>query len=106
MLRAFPAEDVAFAVRQHHAKVSRARRIPAVFHFRYIQHLFVNLQFYRPLVAFVSGVAFDAHGISHPMARAPLRLSANSAFHAAPRKIITVDSSIQMSNPITAASPP
>src|SRR5216683_6085604 len=43
---------------------------------------------------------------AHARARASLRLSANSAFQAAPRKIITAESCIQMIKPITAASPP
>src|SRR5437879_5525278 len=43
---------------------------------------------------------------AHAWARAPLRLSASSAFQAAPRKIITAESCIQMIKPITAASPP
>jgi hypothetical protein len=86
--------------------MSGTGRVPAVFHFRNIHHLLVNLQFYGTLVAFVSGIAFHAHSVSHPMARAPLRLSASSAFHAAPKKMITVDSSIQINKPITAANPP
>src|SRR6267154_3429893 len=106
ILRVFPAQDVAFAVRQEHTKISGAWRVPAVFHFRDVQHLLANLQFCRALVAFESGIAFNAHGATHPIARAPLRLSASSAFHAAPKKIITVDNSIQISNPITAANPP
>ena len=40
------------------------------------------------------------------LARPPLRLSANSAFQAAPRKIITAESCIQMIKPMTAANPP
>ena len=35
-----------------------------------------------------------------------LRLSASSAFQAAPTKIMTAESSIQMIKPMTAASPP
>src|SRR6266567_5745093 len=44
--------------------------------------------------------------LAHACARASLRLSANSAFQPAPRKIITAESCIQMIKPITAASPP
>src|SRR5260370_28326358 len=44
--------------------------------------------------------------IAQACAPVPLRLSANSAFQAAPRKIITAESCIQMIRPITAASPP
>src|SRR6266849_2463960 len=43
---------------------------------------------------------------AHAWARPPLRLSASSAFQAAPRKIITAESCIQMIKPITAANPP
>src|SRR5712692_5371287 len=47
------------------------------------------------------------HGQSvHAWARASLRLSASSAFQAAPRKIITAESCNQMIKPITAARPP
>jgi len=53
-LRVFPAEDVTLAIREQHAKVSGAWRIPAVFHFRDVQQLLANLKFYRALVAFVS----------------------------------------------------
>jgi len=38
-LRVFPAEDVTLAIREQHAKVSGAWRVPAVFHFRDVQHL-------------------------------------------------------------------
>src|SRR6266436_649809 len=44
--------------------------------------------------------------LAHACARASLRLSANSAFQAAPRKIITAESCSQMIKPITAARPP
>src|SRR5229473_8407488 len=43
---------------------------------------------------------------AHAWVRVPLRLSASSAFQAAPRKIITAESCIQMIKPITAANPP
>jgi len=106
VLRVFAPQDVTLAVHQQHAKISGAWGVPAVFHFRDVHHLVANLQLNGALVAFESGIAFDVDGATHALNRELRRLSASSAFQAAPRKMITVESSIQISRPITAASPP
>ena len=60
-MRIFAAEDVALAIDEQYAEVRCARRVPAIFDFRNVHHLAGNLQSERALVAFESGIAFDAH---------------------------------------------
>src|SRR5579859_603286 len=99
------AQDVALAIGEENAEKRGARGVPAVFNFEDVQHLAGDSQSHRALVGLVSGVAFDVDALVRH-GRRVRRLSARSAFHAAPRKMITVESSIQISRPMTAASPP
>ncbi len=105
LLAIVAAQNIALSVQECHAEECGTGRIPAVFHLLHSDPFSAKHNALRPFVALVSRVAFNLNDQAFLPDRRP-SLAANSAFQPAPKKMIMVDSSIQIIRPMTAATPP
>src|SRR6202040_2452991 len=101
ILRVVASQNVPVTALRQHSKIGRARRIPTVLHFRNLDALRLKHNAHWPLFRLIAGVTFHANELFRhvfgSMAQALARfrrLSADSAFHAAPRNTITPESCI------------
>src|SRR4029077_15720052 len=109
ILRIIAPQDITISVLGQHSKIGQSGRVPTVFHFRNLPGLRLEHDPQWTLIGPVPRIAFHSTHllthVAHAVAR-PRRFSSNSAFHAAPKNMITADNCIHTINPMTAASPP
>lgn len=110
-VRAFVVpEHIEVSIVGQHAEKRRSGRIPFIIELGDLMGAIACGKAQRPLVAAISGVAFhvnSVHQFRPVSSRYPQsQLARNSALYAAPMNTITAVRYIQISSPITAATPP